>query len=157
MHRFRRQEGREDPGRAAELPEQEALDEEQQPDRGHQLHLGAGPGQVAGQPGDRHTAEDADTDDRHHQRHRPRPAMGRAQLEEGVRPEGGDGAVGEVEDAGRAVRQDEADAGQAVDGAGRQADDEEGQEILHAADTPTATSSGRHTPQATRPARRSKG
>ena len=50
--------------------------------------------------------------------------------------DGGDGAVGEVEDAGGLVGEHEPRAREAVDGPGGETDDDERKQVVHAVDTP---------------------
>src|SRR5581483_144419 len=105
--------------------------------------LGLGPGQVTGQPGQQGPADDANSRHGDHEGDRPRKPVDGPEFVESEGADGGDGAVGEVEDAGRPVGEHEADPGQPVDRAARQSDDDEGEEVFH----------GRHTSQAVRPSR----
>src|SRR5581483_5413408 len=125
-----------------ELDEQRAEDQQEQPDgadddRGQLLA-----DEVAHDPFD-HDAHDGAADDqgdRHGER--PRPAAHDVELVVEVGTGGGDRAVGEVEHPRGAVGEGQAEGRQTVEGAGREADHQEGHVLGH----------GAHTPQAARPA-----
>src|SRR4051794_25472166 len=77
------------------------------------------------------------------------------QLIEGKRGRGGDGSVGEVEDARGLVGEDESDAGQAVQRPGSQSDDDKGKELCHACASlfEPVVVTGWQTPHGRRPSR----
>ncbi len=110
---------------------QQPLDGGQQPDGGNDLRGDRGAGEPVGQalegePDER--PDDQDDDDRGH---RPRRAPLIAYLVEEVGAQGGEGAVGEVEDARGLVGEDEAGGGQPVDGTADESSDDERQEVMH--------------------------
>ena len=113
------------------------------PKRGDDLERRWHPGEDGRHPLESQ-AEQAGDDDHADQRgQRPWQAPLGVQFIEGEGPDRGQGAVGEVEDPGGSVGEDEPDGGEAVHRPGREADDDERQVFLH----------GWQTPQGRRPAR----
>ena len=104
---------------------------QQQPDGGDDPEGGGGAGQPAADQLQGHAHRWAEQEHAHRHGQGPRHSVLVVQLVEEVGTGRGDGAVGEVEDARRPVGQHQPDTGQAVDGAGGEADDDEGEEGVH--------------------------
>ena len=139
----RRRRGRSAPGRAKKLaigrltpglPDQlgEPDHEQQQRDRDDELHRLGRVLQPAHDHGFEQHAEQRGEDHEHHEeRDRRGPAPVEAQLPVREREQHPGRAVGEVEDAGRRVGEHETAGDDRVDRRDRQADNREGQELVH--------------------------
>ena len=110
---------------------------ERQADHADDLELGAHPREHPGEQLEQQAHQGPEDEDRQIEAAIRQSTPWRCQSEvQDERGDGGDGAVGEVEDAGGLVREHEPGAREAVDGPGGQTDDDKRKQIVHAADTP---------------------